>query len=384
MQAANPPKLWSRMWSLLLDEIGVGGAQDLIGTGSHTMRLSARRARVIATRVRLAAGLLAILTPLWIAVDVWMQPPAAWHELAAIRLATAVAFAFVPVVVRGTHTLRDAYRALLLLYAVAIAFMLIGYLRAAHGDAPGLAGPAAAGNAFLPITMIAVLAIFPLTVLESAGLAAAIVLAHASVLLVQGLPLVWPAFLPSLSLLLLVAALAALAAVSQLGYLMVNVREGIHDALTGCYSRRCGEELAELQYALSVRSESAFSLVLVGLDNFQDFNQRFGYAQGDAALKATTVVLHDALRSGDMLVRWTGDQYLLLMPGATADQADLAVQRLLSKGLGLRPDRAPFTASVGVAEMLKDASEDWWKLVDLAEARMREARKAGGNRTLTA
>lgn len=384
MQAANPPKLWSRLWSLLLDEIGVGEARELIGARAHTMRLSARRARVITSRVRLVAGLLAILTPLWIAVDIWVQPPAAWHELAAIRLAAAVAFAFVPVVVRETHTLRNAYRALFLLYAVAVAFMLIGYVRAAHGDAPGLMGPSAAGNAFLPITMIAVLAIFPLTVLESAGLATMIVLAHAASPFVQGLPFGWPAFLPSFSLLLLVAALATLAAVSQLGYLMLNVREGIHDALTGCYSRRCGEELAELQYALSMRNNSAFSLVLVGLDDFQDFNQRFGYAQGDAALKASTVVLHDALRSGDMLVRWTGDQYLLLMPGATSGQADTAVQRLLSKGLGLRPDGAPFTASVGVAEKLKEASEDWWKLVDLAEARMGAARNAGGNRTVTA
>jgi len=117
----------------------------------------------------------------------------------------------------------------------------------------------------------------------------------------------------------------------------------------------------------------------VELDNFRDINERFGQASGDAALKMIAGNLQDSMRSGDMLVRWTGIEYLLILPGASLDQANAAKQRLLSLGLGPRPDDAPFTASIGVAERLHDSTEDWWKLIDLASARMRKAREAGGN-----
>ena len=48
----------------------------------------------------------------------------------------------------------------------------------------------------------------------------------------------------------------------------------------------------------------------------------------------------------------------------------------------MRPDGQPLTASVGVAERIWDAAEDWWKLIDLAESRMLAAQRAGGNRTV--
>jgi GGDEF domain-containing protein len=69
------------------------------------------------------------------------------------------------------------------------------------------------------------------------------------------------------------------------------------------------------------------------------------------------------------------------LPGASLDLAEAAVQRLLSRGLGVLPERAPVTASIGLAERKRDAADDWWRLVDLAEVRMRRARAAGGNCT---
>lgn len=85
-----------------------------------------------------------------------------------------------------------------------------------------------------------------------------------------------------------------------------------------------------------------------------------------------------------MLVRWSEIEYMLISPGTSLDQANAARERILSQGLGLRPDDAPFTASIGVAERLHDSAEDWWKLIDLASARLREAREAGGNSVVAA
>lgn len=373
-------KHWARAWSLLLDALADEDARGLIGAGAHAVRLNTRRARVITSRVRLVAGVLAVLTPLWIVIDVWTLPPLIWYELAAMRVVTAIAFALVAVVVYRALTLRDAYRALLLLYAIPAAFVLLGYLLASQIDVAGVLDEAIAGYAYLPFVMLAALAIFPLTVIESASLVILVLLMHFASMGVYPRAPDWTAFLASFGVLALIAAMSMLAGFSQLGFLMVNLREAIHDSLTGCYSRRCGEELAELHYALASRGRSNLALVLVELDNFRDINDRYGQATGDAALKMIAGNLQDGLRSGDMLVRWSGDKFLLILPDASFDQANAARQRIQSHGLGLRPNDAPFTASIGVAERLQDSIDDWWKLVDLAEARVRQARHAGGDR----
>ena len=365
-------------------DIGPSEAGGLVRAAAHPGRLTARRAAMIVARARLVAGLFALLTPLWIVLDVWALAPEVWRALAPMRLLTAAAFAAALLLIRRMHTLRDAYRALALLYAIPAAFFLGCYVWAL-GLESGVLDGFLAGYAYLPFVMLAALALFPLTVVEGACFAALM-------LLVQTRPRSRPTgrrstgrrIIASFWVLALIAALAIAAGLSQLAFLIVNVREGIHDSLTGCYSRRCGEELLDLQYALSLRAGTRLALALVALDDFQSLNERFGYATGDAALRNATELLHDSMRSGDLLTRWTGDQYLLVLPNASLEQAEAALQRLLSTGLGVRPDRAPVTASIGLAERQQDSAEDWWRLVDFADARMRQARAAGGNRTVAA
>jgi diguanylate cyclase (GGDEF)-like protein len=170
-----------------------------------------------------------------------------------------------------------------------------------------------------------------------------------------------------------------MAGLSQLAFMVAFTTEGIHDSLTGCYSRRCGEELLDLQYTWATRSDSTLGVAMLDLDRFHDVNVRFGYEVGDQLLKSVTELIHDKLRGGDMLVRWTGNQFLLIMPNCTAEQAADAVQRLISSGLGTTPDGRPLTASIGVAERTRDVTDHWWGLVDTATSRAKVAvaQKAG-------
>ena len=151
--------------------------------------------------------------------------------------------------------------------------------------------------------------------------------------------------------------------------------------MTRCYSRRAGEELLEFQFNWSSRSNVALSIALVTLDGFQERNERFGYDAGDAMLRGVTERLNDSMRAGDALVRWTGNEFLAIMPLASAEQAETAVQRLLAGGLGLWPDGKPLTASIGVADRARDQVEDWWMMVDAAAGRAKSAQDSGGNRT---
>jgi diguanylate cyclase (GGDEF)-like protein len=375
-------KLWSHAWSAVLTDVGAQEIGWLFRARAHTMRLTARRSSMIVSRVRLVAGVFAILTPLWIVVDVLALPQEVWLGLVPMRVLTAAAFGAIFLAVRRMHTLGDAYRALFFLLAVPTAFFLFAHLHMSQFHLDGIPEGYALGYAYLPFVMLAGLSVFPLTVAESVTITAPILGAQIVALAITRSMLDWPAFSASIWVLFLVAAVAMLASLSQLAFMIVIVRDGIHDSLTKCYSRLCGEELLDLQFTWSSRSGNALALALIGLDNFQEVNIRFGYATGDAALKSITEILHDNLRSGDMLVRWTGNEYLLILPTASAEEAAAVTRRLLSSGLGVRPDLAPLTGSIGLSERLRDSAEDWWRLVDLAGARMQAARQAGGNQTV--
>ena len=369
-------KLWVHSWSKTLNDIGADELGGLFRARRHSTRLTVPRAATIVSRARIVAGLLAVFTPLWILIDMWTLPTEVWQDMVAMRLLAAVAFIAILAALRGMHTLSEAYRALFFLLSVPAALFLYGYLRLLHHDADGILDGFAVGYASLPFVMMSGIAIFPLTILEG-------IVFCLFVLLVQ--IIAWAPNMPSMELstafgtlwvLLMLAAASTLAGVSQLAFMIVMVREGIHDSLTGCYSRRAGEALVDLQYTWSSRGETPLSVAVMILDDFQGVNDRFGYVAGDEALKAITERLNDSLRAGDTLARWAGDRYLLALSNATTEQAAEIVGRLVSSGLGTQPDGKPFTASVGIAERVRDATEDWWRLIDTAESRAKSARLA--------
>jgi diguanylate cyclase (GGDEF)-like protein len=338
---------------------------------------------MIVSRVRIVAGLLAVFTPLWIVIDMWTLPKEVWQGMVAIRMLAAVAFAAILVILRGMHTLRDAYRALFFLLAVPSAFFLFSYLHILHFDADGILDGFTAGYASLPFVMMSGIAIFPLTVIEGMAFCSLILFVQIAAWTPHFPGIDWATAFGSFWVLMMLAAASVLAGVSQLALMIVMVREGLHDSLTGCYSRRAGEALIDLQYSWSVRGKTPLAIALVSLDGFQAINERFGYTTGDEALKNITERLNDSMRAGDILVRWVGDEYLLVFSNASAEQAAASVGRLLAAGLGVQPDGKPFTASIGVAERNMDAADDWWQLIDLASSRARSARLAGGNRTVS-
>jgi diguanylate cyclase (GGDEF)-like protein len=375
-------RLWVHSWSKTLTDVGAEEISSLFRARGHPARLTVPRVAMIVSRVRIVAGLLAVFTPLWIVIDIWTLPREVWEGMVAIRLLAAVAFAAILVVLRGMHTLPEAYRALFFLLAVPAAFFLYCYLHILHFHGDGVLDGFTAGYASLPFVMMSGIAIFPLTVIEGVVFCSLILMVQIAAWVPQLPGIDWPTAFGPFWVLVMLATTAVLAGVSQLAFMIVMVREGIHDSLTGCYSRRAGEALVDLQYAWSVRSKAPLAIALVSLDRFQAVNERFGYATGDVALKAITERLHDSLRAGDMLVRWVGDEYLLVMPNAAAEQAVNVVGRLLASGLGVQPDGKPYTASIGVAERIQNATDDWWRLIDLADSRAKSARLAGGNRTV--
>lgn len=377
-------KLWYQAWSLILVEMSGQELAWLFRPGRHLSLLAARRTTIVVTRVRLVAGLFAVLTPLWVVIDIMAFPAEVWHGLVAARLAATVAFAAILVALRRMDSMSDAYRALGMLLAVPTSFFLFSYQHMSQFELHGVQAAFAAGYAFLPFVMLAGLSIFPLTLIESLSFATPMLMMQVLAAALRWPIFDWPTVAASFWLLLLITAVSALAGLSQLGFMIVLVRESIRDRMTGCFSRHSGEELIELQFVLAERSQTPLAVAFLDLDHFKQINDRHGHDAGDQALVNAAGQMRLQLRTGDMLTRWGGEEFLIVMPNTGAAQAENALQRVRQAGLGQRPDGTPLTASIGIAERLADGAADWRQLVEKADARMYQAKQAGRDRIVAA
>lgn len=373
-------KLWLRAWSMILIEMSAEEIGWLFCAARHLSLLSTRRTAVILTRVRLVAGLFAVLTPLWIVIDMLVFPADVWHGLALARVAASLAFGGILFVKWHIDSRAQAYRALGYLLAIPTAFFLYTYEHLALFELHGMQGAIATSYTFLPFVMLAGLSIFPLTMVECISFAVPMLLTPLAATALSGAYVDLAAQGVTIWLLLLIVAVSALAGLSQLGFMIVFIREAIRDSMTGCFTRNSGEELLDLQFVLSSRVSAPLALAFIDLDHFKQINDSFGHEAGDRILKNATQQLRMHLRAGDILARWGGEEFVLIMPSTTARQACQGLQRVCEVGLGRTPDDKPVTASIGVAERQADDAWDWSELVAKADARMYEAKKAGRNR----
>lgn len=90
--------------------------------------------------------------------------------------------------------------------------------------------------------------------------------------------------------------------------------------------------------------------------------------------------MSSVLRTSDILIRWGGEEFVLILPNTDWNNAIGIIERLQASGLGLRPDGKPMTASFGIAECLDDRAKDWRELVEIADQRMYAAKQLGKNR----
>ncbi|MBZ0095271.1 MAG: GGDEF domain-containing protein [Sulfuricella sp.] len=354
--------------------------RNLLLPANHAPLLARRRAEMIISRVRIVAALFALLTPLWIIVDVLVFTWPVSIMLAVGRLVTSLAFGLLALSYGKSTKVADAYRALAMLFGIPTLFFIYSHPLLSHFQLAGPAAAIAAGYAFLPFVMVAGLSIFPLTAVEATLFALPVLLAEALVALMQLGMLSWTSHLGAFWLLFLITAVAALAGMSQLSFMMSLVGQASHDGLTGCFARASGEELMDIQFHITARSGAPLAVVFADLDNFKRINDSFGHDAGDRVLIAAAEALRSTLRSGDVLLRWGGEEFAIILPDTDCATAAKVVDRLCERGLGSRPEGGRLTASFGVAERLADRAKDWRQLVEIADQRMYQAKQAGKDR----
>ena len=353
----------------------------LLLPGRHPALLEAQRADMLLSRTKLVAALFALLTPLWGIIDFLLFPEGLARGLLVGRAFATLAFVSILAFFNDPAGLaRNARQALLLLFSVPSLFFLYSAVLLELHALSGMARALAATHAFLPFLVLAGLSIFPLTALEAALLALPILVAKAGAGLLDWPDVDWPQALGAFWLLLMIGAVAALASMSQLAFIIALMRNAIRDRLTGAFSRQGGGELLALQFLQSVRGGTPLAVAFVDLDHFKRINDEHGHEAGDRALAGAAESMTRQLRAVDILVRWGGEEFVIVMPNATAEKAAVALERLRAAGFGARPEGGPLTASIGLAERIEDQADDWTMLLELADARMYEAKQAGRNR----
>ncbi|MDY0251237.1 MAG: GGDEF domain-containing protein [Pseudomonas sp.] len=366
-----------RLVTFLPNELNTWELWQLLSPRQHSLLLSQRRATMIVNRVRLFAMLFAVLTPVWGVIDIMVFDSPLWIQLAILRLITSAAFAALLIFYRPTGSLLDAYRAIAILFIIPTLFYIASHSLLNGHELNNISAAVATGYAFLPFVLMAGLAIFPLSLVENILLASILLAAQGLAGYLNWSTLNWPSFAGGFWLLILIAGVTALASTSQLAFMITLVRQAIHDPLTGVLSRGSGKEILNIQWASAQRNNQPLSLAFIDIDHFKSINDGFGHEAGDEILRDFVKQLGNNLRSSDSLLRWGGEEFLLIMPNTSLEKARHALERMQSKGFGVRPDGKALTASIGLAEHITDQLQNHQQLLELADKRMYQAKQAG-------
>jgi diguanylate cyclase (GGDEF)-like protein len=128
------------------------------------------------------------------------------------------------------------------------------------------------------------------------------------------------------------------------------------DELTGLANRRHLQQLVELERTRGVRSGHVFCLAMIDLDHFKRINDAHGHPAGDRVLRNFAREALATIRGSDVLGRWGGEEFLMMLPDTRAALAKLGVERLRQRAEGMRIDSEGtlinFTLSAGVVEHL--------------------------------
>lgn len=153
------------------------------------------------------------------------------------------------------------------------------------------------------------------------------------------------------------------------------------DALTGLFNHRAGFERLQAEVAAHQETGKPLSVLLIDLDDFRLFNDAYGHAVGDAALKAIGAIIRDSLRDSDVVARYGGDELLVLLPGAGLEASVKCARRLQTKiaevtGSKIGLQSVPIYVSCGVSNCPDDSTEAL-ELVAIADSNLFQAKTRG-------
>ncbi|MES2878391.1 MAG: diguanylate cyclase [Pseudomonadota bacterium] len=168
--------------------------------------------------------------------------------------------------------------------------------------------------------------------------------------------------------------------------LMETLREAnLRDPMTGLNNRRFLEEYVETLVGNVQRKKTNLAILMLDLDFFKMVNDTYGHDAGDAVLKALSKVLKQSVRASDMVIRYGGEEFLIILQETDRHNADLiaekirlAVEKLKTPVSGVVIEK---TISIGLSDFPTD-SDTFWQAVKYADVALYRAKETGRNRVV--
>ncbi len=159
--------------------------------------------------------------------------------------------------------------------------------------------------------------------------------------------------------------------------------QSMRDPLTGLYNRRYMEDALDRYLSLATRSGNSTAVLMIDLDNFKLLNDEYGHAKGDAVLRDVAAQLVSGLRPSDVICRYGGEEFLVILPNCPIDHAATKAEQLRIRIESLSDiHQARIAASFGVAAVPSTATAA--DLVTQADAALFQAKRDGKNRVIAA
>ena len=147
------------------------------------------------------------------------------------------------------------------------------------------------------------------------------------------------------------------------------------DELTNVYNRRYIIEALKKEKAFADRTGEKFSLALIDIDNFKAINDRYGHDVGDKALELIAYEIQNSVREADIVGRWGGDEFIVILRNTDINGAKKVAQRIIDNVRRLKIDSLKLSISLGLAQYKGESLKDLIRKTDQALYKAKESGK---------
>ena len=166
---------------------------------------------------------------------------------------------------------------------------------------------------------------------------------------------------------------------SSLGVLRQAQQNALTDGLTGLGNRHWMKDMFDREVTRARTSGQSLCLMMIDIDHFKSFNDQYGHISGDRVLVAVSEALRGYLRPTDLIARFGGDEFAVLLPGIELGQAQHTAERLRQHVASLSPPSLSTAITISIGVSANRADDDVATLVTRADSAMYDAKDKGRN-----
>lgn len=194
-------------------------------------------------------------------------------------------------------------------------------------------------------------------------------------------------FLSHIRLLLKIKELQTVLDQKTIGFQKVKTRLqklAITDGLTGIYNYRYFKQQLDIEISRAKRYGQPFSIMMIDIDNFKQFNDHHGHLAGNQILRKVSYLLHENIRKVDLLARYGGEEFVLILPGTKKSDTITVAEKLRSLidqcyfSTAKIQSRIKISISIGIASFPEDAENDE-DLIRISDQELYRAKQSGRN-----